>query len=133
MATLQCTLKYEGDKLTKTYQVLFDEKDTIKILTETPSLAIKGGNARARKLMPTVQKGGGRSARAVKSSPNEYDPPLVAGGKMSAKAAKVGGAAKQAQFCFSAPAGKMARFICGIRLNGKFQAYPEGLEVPTPP
>jgi hypothetical protein len=142
VATLQCILKYKGKKLTKTFQVLFDENDTIKILTETPSLVIKSKNTRASKLMATVKKGAGTVAHAEHSAPNEFQPPLVAGAKVSTKSAKRAKGAKgakgantaaQAQFRFSAPEKKMARFICGIRANGKFVAYPEGLEVPTPP
>ena len=128
MATVTCTLNYENNQLTKTYQVSFDAKDTIKVVTLTPGLAIKATNASARKLFPALTNGMKKTPRS-KATPNaapkyELDVPVV---KPSAKKPDGLTAANQPQFCFSAQ--KLATFLCGRRVNGKFESY----EVPDGP
>lgn len=122
MATVTCTLKYEGGKLTKVYQVQFDKTDTIHFLTETPGLAIKADNAHARNIFPALTNG---NPQPPDIPPYEYVPPMAHanGGKPT----------PQCEITFTGSEENLARFLCGYRVDGKFEAYPvpDGPQIPN--
>src|SRR6516162_2333128 len=100
MAKVICTLKYKRSKLTKTYQVTFDQNDSIEVVTETKGLVIKASNARAKALLPALKNG-----NTVQGRPGEFD---LAPAQAAVRPAS-------AQFRFSADQAKVAKFECGFR------------------
>jgi len=129
MATVKCILKYQNSQLTKTYQVTFDQKDTINVVTETEGLVIKASNQRAKDLFPALKHestGQGHRPSIAAGESYEFDPPL-------APAAAPAELTKKSQFCFSVDQQHLAKFSCGFRKDGKFTPYPveDGPEFPT--
>ena len=113
MAKVTCTLKYEQNKLTKTYHVTFDPNDTIEVVTETQGLAIKASNERANDLVPALTKG----------STVEVGP--------LALAPKTALSAPKREFHFFADPAQVAKFQCGVLKSGVFTPYPDvGPEFP---
>src|SRR5215467_9785980 len=70
MATIKCILAKNGDQVNKTFQIVFDKNDKIKIFGTSKELAIKGINPHARKALEIIRNGTpGRNAVVSKLGP----------------------------------------------------------------